>query len=104
MAEKTDQLGNSVKPFPEIARKTGVSDELRMILDVLRDAFPQARHISFEFDNRLFVHIDLRSKEQLTLVEERLPYLGGGKLFFDLRRGQTPRHSFDHRITALVAR
>lgn len=79
-----------------------LSDELRELLDMLRDAFPDARKISFEFDGVLTVRVDVRSKEQVSLVMERLPHLGGGQLFSDLRLGQTPNHAFDHRITARV--
>lgn len=81
-----------------------LSDELHQLLDMLSDAFPEARKISFEFDGRLTVRIDVRSKEQVSLVMERLPYLGAGQLFSELRLGQTPNHAFDHRITARVAR
>ena len=104
MAENANPIGNSVESFPEVAKRTVVSDELNIMLGVLREAFPDARNIGFEFDGTLKVHIDMRSKERLELIEERLPYLGGGQLFSDLRRGKTPNRSFDHRITALVAR
>jgi len=88
-----DGQGNRVEPFPETARSTPVEE-----------AFPDASKVTFEFDGRLHVHIDLRAREQLGIVEERLPYLGGGRLFSDLRRGKTPNHAFLQRISALVAR
>lgn len=81
-----------------------VSDELSRVRDLLRDAFPDVRNISFEWDGKLVVHIDLRTREQVALVEERLPYLSGGRLFSELRRGDTPKRRFDHRISATVAR
>jgi len=99
-----DGQGNRVEPFPETARSTPVSGELGRILDILEEAFPDASKVTFEFDGRLHVHIDLRAREQLGIVEERLPYLGGGRLFSDLRRGKTPNHAFLQRISALVAR
>lgn len=104
MVEKANKFGGKVEAFPEAAQPRVVSDELDRLLSLLRDSFPDVRNISFEFDGRLHVHIDLRSKEQLALVEERLPYLGGGRLFSEPRRGDTPKRPFDHRISALVAR
>jgi len=98
------EQNDKVESFPETVRSTPVSSELGRISDILHEAFPEASKISFEYDGKLQVHIDLRTREQLTITEERLPYLAGGRLFSDVRRGKTPNHAFLQRISALVAR
>jgi hypothetical protein len=104
MKENSKKHGGSVEPFPEAVPSTTISDELERILALLRSAFPHATHIGFEFDGRLHAHIDLRRTEEINLVEERLPYLGGGRLFSTIHRGKVPNHPFHHRVSALVAR
>lgn len=91
---------SSVEPFP-YQRSTHVTDELNRILGMLRDVSPKDAVISFDFDGRLHVHIDVRRREEVTLLEAVLPTLGGG-LFQGLARGSTPHHPFFHRISALV--
>lgn len=93
-----------VAAFPESPPSSAISDELRQIHDLLKEAFPGANHISLEFDGKLVVHIDVRSKSELDLIEARLPFLAGGHLFCEAQRGNTPNHPFHHRITATVAR
>lgn len=104
MKQSSKKLGGSIEPFPEAAPSRAISDELQRILDLLQAAFPHATHIGFEFDGKLYAHIDLRRTEEIGLVEERLPYLGGGRLFSAIHRGKVPNHPFHHRVTALVAR
>ena len=104
MTEKPDGVERKVESFPQTARVRPVSDELAKLLELLREAFPEAVNISFEFDGSLKVHIDLRNRDKLTIVQERLPYLGGGNLFSTPRLGSTPNHPFHHRISALVSR
>lgn len=104
MAHTLNKRGGKVDALPEVAQSTVVSDELRKIYGLLRDAFPDVHHISFEFDGKLLVHMDSRMKEQVALIQERLPYLAGGRLFSEIRRGETPKRPFDHRISAVVAR
>lgn len=98
-----DQDAN-VSAFPEATQSAKLSDALARIRDVLRAEFPQARHIALEFDGKLVAHLDLRNKSELDLAEARLPFLGGGHLFSDPRRGNAPLHPFHHRITVSVAR
>ena len=104
MAATLDKPGGKVDALPEVTQLPFVSDELTKIFNLLRDAFPEVHHITFEFDGKLFVHMDTRKKEQMALIEERLPYLAGGRLFSGLRKGAPPKRPFDHRVTALVAR
>src|SRR5437764_3032533 len=92
-----------VEPFPGPSPSTAVSDELNRILTMLREACPPDSHISFDFDGRLHVHIDVHKREEVTIVEMMLPTLGLG-LFHGLSRGGTPHHPFFHRVSALVAR
>lgn len=95
---------DKVATFPETPQAAAITQELGKIHGLLSDEFPNARHISLEFHGKLVAHIDLRNKAELDLAEARLPFLGGGHLFSDLRRGNTPLHPFHHRITVTVAR
>lgn len=104
MSRNPNEQDGKVAVFPEAAQPVPVSDELRRILLLLQQEFPSARHVSLEFDGRLVAHIDVRNKSELDLIEARLPYIGGGHLFLEPRRGDTPHHPFHHRITASVAR
>ena len=63
---------------------------------------PPDAMISFDFDGRLHVHIDVRKREDIAMIEEVLPPLGMG-LFHGLKRSATPNRPFFHRISALVA-
>lgn len=92
----------SIEPFP-LQQPTQVTDELNRILGMLRDVSPNDATISFDFDGHLHVHIDVRRREDVTLLEALLPKLGCG-LFSGVTRGSTPHRPFFHRISALVAR
>jgi hypothetical protein len=102
MATLSDSGETTVQPFPAL-NSTVVTDELNRILTMLRDVTPKGAVISFDFDGQLHVHIDVRRREEVTLLEAVLPSLGGG-LFHSLSRGGTPYHPFFHRLSALVAR
>jgi len=103
MTERSNPPDNSVKKFPGALHSTFVSDELNRIFSMLQETCPEDSQISFEFDGKLQVHIDIRNRDDITLVEAMLPTLGAG-LFHDVRRGSTPHHPFFHRISALVDR
>ena len=92
----------SVEHLPN-QRSTIVTDELNKILTMLKGASPESALISFDFDGRLHVHVDVRSFEDLLKVEGTLPILGGG-MFHDLTRGKTPHHPFHHRLSAILER
>lgn len=92
----------SVERLPD-QRSTMVTDELNKILTMLKGACPERAIISFDFDSRLHVHVDVHSFEDLLKVEGILPILGGG-VFHDLTRGETPHRPFHHRLSAIVDR
>lgn len=104
MAENANENQNRIEAFPEPLPTTVVSDELKRIAALLRGEFPFAAHVSFEFERSLHVHIDVRRREEISVVESRLAALGGGTLFAQTSCGNTPLHPFMHRISALVAR
>ena len=93
----------SVERFPALPQSNSVTDELNAILSLLRQAFGEEHLISFDFDVALHVHIDVRKKEEVTLVQAILPTLGAG-LFYGVALRGTPNRPFYHRISALVAR
>lgn len=57
--------GSSVEHLPSNARPKIVSDELNRILSSLRDACPENAEISFHFDGKLYVHIDIRNLDDV---------------------------------------
>ena len=91
-----------VERLPE-QRSTAVTDELNKILDMLGGTCPDSAVISFDFDGRLHVHVDVRKFEDVLKVESILPILGGG-MFHDISRGDTPHRPFYHRLSAIVDR
>lgn len=92
-----------VARMPRQPRSNVVSDELNMISASLREACPPEANISFHFDGKLRVHIDVRKLEDVTRVEMILPTFGAS-MFHDIYRGQAPHHSFFHRVSAMVDR
>lgn len=103
MAEYLTAVPGTVERLPSAYSATSVTDELNEILALLRHAFPDAAAISFDFDGRLHVHIDLRMREEVTLAQAVLPTLGAG-LFDAISLRSTPHHPFLHRVSALVSR
>lgn len=101
MTRISGAVESTVEPFPA-RQSTAVTDELSRILSMLRDVTPRDATISFDFDGQLHVHIDVRRREEVTLLEAVLPSLGCG-LFHSLSRGSTPHHPFFHRVSAIVA-
>lgn len=94
---------DGVERIPAKPRQQIVSDELRRLRDALLAACPPEAEVSFQFENALHVHIDVRNVEHMTMVEALLPGMGAG-LFSDLQRGDSPHRPFFHRITARVDR
>jgi hypothetical protein len=89
--------------FSSTKASTVVSDELGRIVALLRAACPPDSTISFDFDGRLQVHLDIRKREEVLLIQATLPMLEAG-LFEIVNLGNTPGRPFFHRITANVAR
>jgi hypothetical protein len=92
-----------VEPFPHPPRNNSIAEELGKLIDLLRSEFPSAIKIFFEFDDRLRLHIDVRTGEEIATTEKRLAMLCGGT-FSHVTHGGTPHHPFFHRITARVDR
>lgn len=101
MTTTTGAATNVIEAFPP-QHGTPVTAELNRILTMLREACPRGATISFDFDGRLQVHIDVRQREDVLQIQGMLPVLGGG-LFHSVSVGATPNHPFFHRITAFVA-
>lgn len=95
------KAGSRIEHLPNRARPKIVSDELNRILASLRDACPEDAAISFDFDGKLHVHIDIRNLEDVAVTEAILPTLCMN-IFHDVRRGNAPHSSFFHRVSALV--
>lgn len=92
----------TVEHFPS-QKSTVISDELSKILSMLRDVSPAGAMISFDFDGKLHVHIDVRRGEDVVFLEGVLPTLGMG-MFHGINVGTTPHHPFFHRVSALIDR
>jgi hypothetical protein len=102
MGNALHKFDGTVEEFPH-SHNSRVTDELNRILNLLRGICPRDAQISFAFDGRLQVHIDVRKHEELYVVETVLPNLEGG-LFHSLNRGRTPHHPFFQRLSAVVQR
>ena len=94
---------DGVERIPAKPRTQAVSDELRRIKESLVAACPPEAIVTFQFDDALSVHIDVRSLEHVTVVEALLPAMGAG-MFHDLQRARAPNRPFFHRVSALVDR
>lgn len=102
MADLFALASDNVDQFRGWSQATALTEELNSMRMMLSEACPSGAKITFDFDGRLHVHVDVRSREDIATVERVLPTLGQG-LFHILRRGDAPRHRFLHRISALVA-
>src|SRR3954449_1567835 len=97
------QRGQNVEEIFGLTDSTPVSDELQRLPAVLEPLCPEDSVITFDFHGKLRLHIDIRSFEEMTLVERLLPTMCGG-IFRDVHRGMSTKHSFFHRLTAVVGR
>lgn len=102
MAEVLDMVPGGVERLPRVPKSTAISDELARISAELCDVFPEGTCISFSFDGQLRVHVDVRKRDDVIVVEMLLPTIAAG-LFHTVTRGGTPRHPFYYRVSALVA-
>lgn len=93
---------NNLERLPTGLTSTIVTDELTRITSLLRTFAPEGV-IGFEFDGCLHVHIDLRNREDVLVLQAVLLTIEGG-LFRNLTLGNTPNRSFGHRVSAEVAR
>ena len=98
MASKFDS--DRVARIPVPKRKPSIVPALQILRDEVLAVCPPEATVSFRFDGKLYVDIDIRSMEHVTLVESFLPTLRAGG-FHDIRRGRAPS-AFLHRIVAEV--
>jgi hypothetical protein len=97
------EASTNVERIAVPSKATPISDELSSLTAMLRDICPPDAAIAFIFQGKLQLQIDLRRFEDVTKLELTLPAMCGG-IFRDVRRGQVGRHSFLHRLSALVER
>jgi hypothetical protein len=93
----------SVEAVPTFGKSSAVTDELERIKQRVRMICPSDAAVTFEFDSKLRINIDVRDFEDVTRIETLLPGLCGG-IFSHLERGSVDNHPFFHRLTAIVAR
>jgi hypothetical protein len=100
-----DELPNTrnVEPIFGTPGSTPVSDELQKLTAMLASVCPKESVITFEYNGKLRLHIDIRRFEEMTTIEALLPTICGG-IFCNVQRGMAEKHSFFHRLTALVER
>lgn len=77
-----------------------VTDELGGILRTVRDRCPSDARISFDFDGRLRLHLDVRTADQVSNVESALAGTRAG-MFHSFTRGKTPHHPFYRGLSAV---
>ena len=88
---------------PPVATDRPVSSELDRITAAVRSLCPKDTQISFEYDGRLQMNLDIRGLEEVARMETLLPGLCGG-IFSNLQRGLVDNRPFLHRLTVVVDR
>lgn len=91
-----------IQPIRGTQQSMIVSEELGRLTRILREICPPESVISFEYDGTLHLNIDVRRAEDVARIETLLPSLCGG-IFHGTQRRLTARHSFFHRISAMVS-
>lgn len=93
----------SVDQLPIPARSTVITDELTRLAGAVRAASPKDAAVTFDFDDTLEMHVDVRNLEDIARLEVLLPTLCGN-IFANSRRGSVNNHPFLHRLTVSVDR
>ncbi len=93
----------NVSPIVRGPKSTPVSDELQALIHMVEDACPCPMQVSFTFTHELRIAIDVRTLEEVHMVETALPGLGGG-IFDHITRAAIPHHAFLKRVSATVNR
>jgi hypothetical protein len=101
--DEKEAAGRNVEQLFGLPDPAPVSDELQKLTDMLAPLCPKDCIIRFEFDGKLRLHIDVRRFEEIAALEALLPAMWGG-IFYDVQRGIAEKHSFFHRLTAVVRR
>lgn len=78
-----------------------VIEQLSSLRDAVKSIVPADTVVSFQFDDRLHVNIDMRDLQELARLEASLPSLANG-IFTNLRRSLADHQPFRHRLTAEV--
>jgi 2-polyprenyl-6-methoxyphenol hydroxylase-like FAD-dependent oxidoreductase len=93
--------GGSLQGTSVAATCRKVTEELMRLRRAVQSVVPGDTLISFHFDDRLHINIDVRDLCDLAKAETRLPAIADG-IFSNLRRSLADHHSFRHRLTAEV--
>jgi len=102
MSEVFRETFGSVERLPSADSPIMLANGLARLKTMLKSEFPEAEGISFEFNDRLKAHIDIRDRDELRLTQVRLAALSGGMMFGDVSYGASPQSAFLHRVTAIV--
>ena len=104
VASEIVTASQNVEPIFGSGDSTPVTDELQRLSAMIAPLCPGDSVIRFDFDCRLLrLHVDVRRFEEMTTLEALLPTICGG-IFSDVQRGVADKHSFFHRLTAIVRR
>lgn len=103
IVDRSTNAERSIEAIFRSPESTPVSDELQRLTSMLAPFCPKDTSIKFDFDGTLRVHIDVRRFEEMTTLEALLATNFGG-IFQDVQRGTAEKHSFFHRLTAVVGR
>lgn len=100
---KGEAFGN-VENLPSQIETAFITQELERIAELARSLCPQDSEISFSFDRKLLIHLDIRSLEDVTRAEVMLSVRGAG-LFSEIqRRPNRTRRSSIASARACIAR
>lgn len=80
-----------------------VIEELADLRASVQALVPGDTAISFFYDGRLHINIDLRDLRDVERAESFLPNVADG-IFSNIRRSMADHHSFRHRLTAEVTK
>ena len=103
MADVEQHQGMGVAAPSVTTRCRKVTEELTGLRTAVQAIVPGDTAISFHFDERRLIHIDVRDLRDLARAETLLPTIEGG-IFSNLRRTLADHHSFRHRLTADVVK
>lgn len=96
------QLAEITEMMP-VGRTIAVCEELHRLAQMVEDACPCKTQVSFSYTRDLHLAVDVRTFEEVHMVEAILPRLAGGA-FCDITRSATPHHAFLKRVCATVRR
>ena len=99
MADEQQAQGVSLEVGTITSTCRKVIEQLSSLRDEVKSIVPTDTRISFHFDDRLHINIDVRDQQDLTRLEASLPSLANG-VFKNIRRSLADHHSFRHRLTA----